>query len=206
MKREVIKKIAFVFVCSLAISFLVDKVVGNSIWEISGMGNDFYAQLITISTVIVGFAFTNMGLMLSVVDSKTIQALKGTDILSYKSDILVKSIIFCCGSLILSFIMIVKFLTIAKKIFMVLGIDRVLDVAFWTGIIKDTILVTGIILLSIGVYYFILSTKEVAELLRKVYKQEKMPEDKKKTVNDFLKREKEAIVVEDEEKDIFTSD
>lgn len=131
---------------------------------------DFQFNLITVSTVFAGFSLTVLGMLLGMFSEPIVEKLQDTNIITRKSSKLMNSVIAFCGSGIISLLFIVRF-------------DQFINgdgIELFNKII-EYFFVLGIVLMGIGIIYFISSTIGVFQLISKIYT---------KKVDDYEKKEK----------------
>lgn len=165
-------KIAFV----LLITFVIQRSKLINMPD-SGQMEDFQFNLITVSTVFAGFSLTVLGMLLGMFSEPMVEKLKDTNIITRKSSKLMNSVIAFCGSGIVSLLFIVRvdqFIGGAGK-----ELFKIIEYSF----------VLGIVLMAIGIIYFISSTIGVFQLISKIYT---------KKIDDY--KEKEKVYKEELEK------
>lgn len=114
-------------------------------------------NLITISTVFIGFAFTSLGILLGMSSEKLIQRIKDTSIVMSKVLKIARSIVFLLVSVMIS-------------LYFVLGINRFLFKEESTlGMVDQSIYVIGLGSLVIGVIFYALSIYELYDLIKRTY-------------------------------------
>lgn len=166
-------KIAFV----VLITFVIQRIKLINMPDPEQM-EDFQFNLITVSTVFAGFSLTVLGMLLGMFSEPLVEKLKDTNIITRKSSKLMNSVIAFCGSGIVSLLFIVRvdqFIGGAgKELF-----NKIIEYSF----------VLGIVLMAIGIIYFISSTIGVFQLISKIYT---------KKIDDY--KEKEKVYKEELEK------
>lgn len=158
-------KIAFV----ILITFAIQRIKLIKVPDAEQMEN-FQFNLITVSTVFSGFSFTVLGMLLGMFSESMIEKLKDTNIVTRKSSKLMKSIMAFSGSWIISLLFIV-------------GGNQFIN-GKWIDLfneITEYFFTLGVILMVIGIIYFISSTIGVFQMISKIYA---------KKVDDYKEREK----------------
>lgn len=122
--------------------------------------NDFYFNMITLNSVIAGFAFTNLGLLLSAASTDVVRKICKTDIMKRKNDKLMASVIYSVATMFLCLPFVVDMGTLVNSFFPK-NIAR---------IISDGLYLSMIILLILGMVYFVKSITEISNLLDEVYR------------------------------------
>ncbi|MCI7301535.1 MAG: hypothetical protein SOR93_06510 [Clostridiales Family XIII bacterium] len=155
-----------------AIAFFTVAIIINALeiinipyaWEMK----DFQINLFTICSVLAGFSFTVMGLLTTILSDELIRKLKNTSVVTSKSELILKSIIW-------------------------FGVPAVLSVLFFTGIIdkfcsliklsfiEGLLFVSQIECLLIGFWFFFQATKGVYKLIQKIYGYNQKEMENKKT-------------------------
>ena len=166
-------KIAFV----VLITFVIRRIKLINM-PAPGQMEDFQFNLITVSTVFAGFSLTVLGMLLGMFSEPMIEKLKDTNIITRKSSKLMNRVIAFCGSGIVSLLFIVRgdqFISgVGEELF-----NKIIEYSF----------VLGIVLMAIGIIYFISSTIGVFQLISKIYT---------KKIDDY--KEKEKVYKEELEK------
>lgn len=146
-------KMAFV----VLITFVIQKIKMINMPGPEQM-EDFQFNLITVSTVFAGFSLTVLGMLLGMFSEPMVEKLKDTNIVTRKSSKLMNSVIAFCGSGIISLLFIVR-------------IDRFIngnEIELFNKII-EYFFTLGIVLMGIGIIYFISSTIGVFQLISRIY-------------------------------------
>ena len=147
---------------------------------------DFQIDLFTICSVLAGFSFTVMGLLTTILSDELIKKLENTSIVTSKSELILKSILW-------------------------FGAPAVLSILFFTGVIdklsdliklpfvEGLLFVSQIECLLIGFWFFFRATKGVYKLIQKIYGYNKEEMENKK--DEFNKEMDQAKKRRDELKD-----
>lgn len=142
-------------------------------------GNDFYFNMITLNSIIAGFAFTNIGLLLSAASTEVVRRICKTDIMKRKNDKLMASVAYSVATMFICMPYVMDMGVYVGKVFPVVLID----------IIADGMYLSMIILLILGIAYFVKSITEISNLLDEVYKNKsKLTEEKIEDINKELKK------------------
>ncbi len=177
MRRKCIKFICIIcFLCVLlsAASFLF----GIQIFE-RDKGNDFYFNMITLNSVIAGFAFTNIGLLLNAFSTEVVQRICNTDIMQRKNDKLIASIIYCVAAMFISLLFVVDFGSLTNKFVP----------EQFVQIIADGLYLSIVILMVLGIVYFVKSISDVSNLLSVIYKNKSnLTEEKIDNIHKHLRK------------------
>lgn len=168
----------------ICLSGVIVSAVSNR-WNIQffqrAESDDFYFNMITLNSVIAGFAFTNLGLLLGAASTEVVQKISNTDIMKRKNDKLMISIIFTVAAMILSLLFVVDLGTLAIK-FLSSSVVQ---------IIANGLYLASIVMMIIGVVYFVKSIIEISQLLDQVYrKKSKLTEEKIESINNALNKGK----------------
>lgn len=140
--------------------------------------DDFYFNMITLNSVIAGFAFTNIGLLLSAASTEVVRKICKTDIMKRKNDKLMASVAYSVATM---FICLPYVVDIGDVIGSVLP-------SVFIKIIADGMYLAMIILLILGIVYFVKSITEISNLLDEVYKNKSnLTEEKINDINKELK-------------------
>lgn len=126
---------------------------------------DFHFNLITINSIIAGFSFTNLGILISLSDADLVKKISGTSIIPRKNKVLIMSVISCCISIFLSLIFVLKLdETIFEPILMIFPskYKAFENFCYLMYTLCIAFLVSGIIM-------FAKSIKEMSNLLLKIY-------------------------------------
>jgi len=157
-----------------AASFLL----GIQIFE-RDKGNDFYFNMITLNSVIAGFAFTNIGLLLNAFSTEVVQRICNTDIMQRKNDKLIASIIYCVAAMFISLLFVVDFGSLTNKFVP----------EQFVQIIADGLYLSIVILMVLGIVYFVKSISDVSNLLSVIYKNKSsLTEEKIDNINKHLRK------------------
>lgn len=146
-------KIAFV----ILITFVIQKVKLINMPNSEQM-DDFQFNLITVSTVFAGFSLTVLGMLLGMFSEPMAEKLKDTSIVTRKSSKLMNSVMAFCGSGIISLLFIVKFNLFINGN----------EIELFNKL-TEYFFVLGIVLMGIGIIYFISSTIGVFQLISIIY-------------------------------------
>ena len=160
-----IGKIAFV----VLITFIIQRIKLINMPDPEQM-EDFQFNLITVSTVFAGFSLTVLGMLLGMFSEPMVKKLNDTNIVTRKSSKLMNSIVAFCGSGIISLLFIVR-------------LDQFINVdgREMCNKLAEYFYVLGIVLMGIGIIYFISSTIGVFQLISKIYA---------KKIDDYKEKEK----------------
>lgn len=179
MKKKCIKLIGLIcFLCVLlsAVFTLFDIRVFERAKD-----NDFYFNIITLNSVIAGFAFTNIGLLLSAFSTEVVQRICKTDIMKRKNDKLLASVIYCVAAMFISLLYVVDLGPIVNKYIPELIVKTIAD-GLYLAIITSMIL---------GIVYFVKSIADISNLLDEVYKNKSnLTTEKIENINKELRKEK----------------
>lgn len=127
-----------------------------------------FSLIITTASIISGFAFTNLGILISLSNTELVRKISNTSIMAKRNITLITSIIFCCISI---FIALVFVLQLDKTI--IEGLIESLAPYKYKEVLKDKIIsllyINCVIFLISGIIYFVKAIKEMSYLLLKVY-------------------------------------
>ena len=118
---------------------------------------EFQFNMITVSTVFAGFSFTVLGILLGMFSEPMMEKLKDTSIVTRKSKKLMRSVIYICGSGILSLLFIVK-----SDRFIISYVPK-------ANSIIEYLFISCIFFLLMGIINFVASTLGVFQLIEKIY-------------------------------------
>lgn len=143
---------------------------------------DFQFDMITVSTVFAGFSFTVLGMLLGMFSEPMMKKLKDTSIVTRKSKKLMRSVMYFCGSGIISLLFIAK-------------IDQyIIKYIPKTKSIVECLFVVCIFLLIRGIISFGASTLGVFHLIEKVYGYDAIKyKIKKEEYQEEIKKAKEQL-------------
>lgn len=131
---------------------------------------DYHFNILTINSILSGFALTNLGILLTISDAHIIKKLEGTDILRKRNIVIGHAIIFGAISIFISifWVLEVNFEVLSERI----GKPQfLLFQEFWFYI--------EILSLIISVSYFLLSAEKMIRLLNILYMPKNQYSDKK---------------------------
>jgi len=157
MKKKCIKIVCLIYlVCIVlaAIFALTDVCMFERVYS-----DDFYFDMITLDSVIAGFAFTNIGLLLNVAGTEVIRKVDNTDIMKRKNDKLLASIIYCVAAMFASLPFIINIGQNIKNFFP----------QFVSEFLAEGLYLSIIILSVLGIIYFVQSIIDISNLLDEVY-------------------------------------
>lgn len=157
---------------------------------------DYQLSLFTISSVFAGFSFTELGILLSLMSEELIRRLKGTNIITKKSENIVNSIIYFCISGIFSLMFVIGFNSVIFKYLYKFN-EKISQQS-----VDGVLFTCGVCYILFGIIYFIISSKGVYELIKKIYgyntsKAKKMKEDFLGNIEDAKKRRNNTYVDKD---------
>lgn len=175
MKQKCMKRIVYVCMVCLVLSAI------SHVLEIPFLkhnkDNGFYFNIITINSVIAGFAFTNIGLLLSVSGMDIVKKVEGTDILQKKNRKLICSILFCTAAMFIGLPYTIDIGSIAGQMVPTLIVE----------IIADGFHLSIIVLLIIGMIYFLKAVLEISNLFAVIYPKQTIPQKRKDEIVKALK-------------------
>ena len=120
--------------------------------------------MFTISTVLAGFSFTTLSMLLSMNSEERMRKLDDTSVVINKSKKIVISLIYFMISSLMSLFLILNVPKLLENIKIV--VSEKIDVL---GLIQRFIYYAGILSLLVGIIYFIISVYEVYDLIKRVY-------------------------------------
>lgn len=173
--------------CTQSIIFIsilcILLVVFTSFFKVSVLerpyDNSFYFNIVTLNSVIVGFAFTNMGLLLNACSTEVVQKLRKTDVMKHKNDNIQKSISFCVVAMFVALAFMLDLGNLPAKFIPWMYIE----------VIADGLYLAVIILMIIGMLYFVKSISDVSKLFDEIYKNESTLGNKDiENINNALKK------------------
>lgn len=162
-----INKIILV-ICISVLIFLLKIVANITLLNLPNDAEkiDFHFNLITINSIIAGFSFTNLGILISLSDADLVKKISSTSIIPRKNKVLIMSVISCCISIFLSLIFVLEIdETIIQPILKVFAKRNDIvfkDLSYFLYILCIAFLIFGIIM-------FAKSIKEMSNLLLKIY-------------------------------------
>lgn len=138
--------------------------------------SEIHFDLLTVSSIIGGFMFTSLGLLLSVSEYSIIKKLNETSIMSKKNGRIIKGLTFNMVSIFISLIFILKL----EKVLIVF--DKILksinfNISIY-GFLINYLAILGLICLVMSFIYFSLSIKDITTILRAIEednKKKKLP-------------------------------
>lgn len=138
---------------------------------ISGINSELPKEMVsyqfnmfTISTVLAGFSFTTLSMLLSMNSEERMRKLDDTSVVINKSKKIVISLIYFMISSLMSLFLILNVPKLLENIKIV--VSEKIDVL---GLIQRFIYYAGILSLLVGIIYFIISVYEVYDLFKRVY-------------------------------------
>ncbi len=158
-------------------------------------------NLFTISSVLAGFSFTVLGMLLGMFSEKMMDKIKETSIVTRKCKKVANSLLLFCVSGFVSLCFIVRLDIAIERIFIKIGSDK-------AEFFINGFFLLGIICLFLGIVYFLISVYEIYGLIKSVYGYNK----KKRNMNAEFWDEVEAakkrnkLKIHDTERDIFTKE
>ena len=181
-KRQCVK-ILFV-ICIASVCF---SIVSNQ-WNIKFFqcadSDDFYFNMITLNSVLAGFAFTNLGVLLGVASTETVQKISNTDIMKRKNDKLMISIIFTVAAMLLSLLFVVDLGSLVIMFLPLLVVQ----------IVANGLYIASIIMMVIGIVYFVKSIIEISQLLDTVYRnRSKLTNKQIENIHSELRKDKGEV-------------
>lgn len=145
---------------------------------------DFQFNILTVSTVFVGFSFTALGMLLGFASDKLVESLKNTDYMFKNSSKLVLSIIFFSISIIISLSYIIgaeKFITnILSKIPQIVK-----------DLLNNLMFINCIGFLLAGFIQYLSELKELYRLISHIYAFKVIPQEKKDKFFNDIKQAKQ---------------
>lgn len=168
---DVIKKnkILTSIIISIILCIIAMKTNYNKLNLLTGSkGESIQFNLLTVNSIIAGFIFTNLGLLISISQHEVIQKLRCTTIIERKNSRMMTGLVF---HIIVIFIAL-SFIFDVPKCFIL--IDKVLKVLKINIIIStfliDLLAIFEIVCLVIGILHFTLSIRDIHSLLQAVTK------------------------------------
>lgn len=159
------KEIYGVLGCSLILFFVLRGFDINILDSFPIDFKGFHIDLITINSIIAGFAFTNLGILISLVDMREVEELKKTDIMIKKNEKLITCIYFLCFSMIISLMYVLNIFHVFKEI--CIRICEPLNVIALA--LNQFFTIICYVSMIAGVIYFMASLREVNKLIRLIY-------------------------------------
>lgn len=173
-KKNIIRKYFFVIAACIFFSFVNNKIEIISIPCDKDMV-DYQFNMFTISSVFAGFAFTMLGILLGMSSENLLKSIRKTDIIIRKCEKIVFSLICFCSSGFFSLSLILGINDFLRQSLKIYWFDKIF---FW--------LVVGFLI--IGLVYFIISIKELVELIKRIYGYDKAQiEKERKEYRDDIK-------------------
>lgn len=150
---------------------------------------NFNFNLITINSIIAGFSFTTLGIILGLSGSELIIKISKTNIMSDKSKIIITSIVYCCASIITSMIFVLQLHdSIIYRIIDIIFIDQNVQLLVY-NIVLELLYTICIVFLFGGLKFFLKSIREVSRLIMKIYKNKsKLSPEKVNEIKSALSR------------------
>lgn len=182
------KRILYVSVASAILCIIGTNLEYSKLNDLTGINNSgIHFNLLTVSSIVAGFMFTNLGVLISVSDHDFIKKLRTTTIIENKNERIIKGIIFNILSMFISLIFILEL----EKIFFLA--DRVLNAINIDFIISSYLInylaIFGITSLIMGFLYFAKSVKDINVVLKAIQKNNK----KEKLSDEVIKELKNNI-------------
>lgn len=144
---------------------------------------DFQFNMLTISTVLIGFSFTVMGILFGFSSNELIKKLENTDYMQKNVNALMNSIAFFILSIVVSFVFV---LGLNESI-----VNRMLQAINLNVSIDKLLFLWNVSLLGVGFWYFIKELKELSTLLQFIYKvKNKISKEQVKEFEDALDKSK----------------
>ena len=184
MEIENLKKDLIIdLILSLIISIIINSQYCLQIPELNQM-KEFQFNLFTVTSVMEGFSFTTLGIILGLSSEPIIKKLKGTTILAKKCESTAKSIFFFIFSGIIS----------------LLFIFGIFELEYISKTIKH-FYILGVLFLILGFIYFIKSVYETYKLIIKIFDISKDEKDRCKRcfVNKENKKDNDDYNLEQDE-------
>lgn len=154
---------------------------------------DYQFNILTVSTVLAGFSFTALGMLLGVSSEKFVEKLKGTDYMLKNSRKLVMSIVFFTISIIISMLYIIgvdKF--IINKIVELPMLDH--EGFQIHKMLSSFLFINGISFLLVGFIQFLFELRELYRLISYIYSFKVIKQDEKDKFFNVLNNAKEKWI------------
>lgn len=167
---KIFNKIIFILIVS-ALVIIISIFIGYDLLPLPKLEDSIISQfnlIITTNSIIAGFSFTNLGILISLSDTDLVKRLSNTTIMTRKNEILITSIDFCCLSIFISLIFVLRLDTTIVKPLCFNLLTRDLYYIIYPKLISFLYNLSIFSLIS-GLIYFVKSIKEVSNLLMKVY-------------------------------------
>lgn len=204
---KIFNKIIFILIVS-ALVIIISIFIGYDLLPLPKLEDSIISQfnlIITTNSIIAGFSFTNLGILISLSDTDLVKRLSNTTIMTKKNEILITSIDFCCLSIFISLIFVLRLDTTIVKPLCFNLLTRDLYYIIYPKSISFLYNLSIFSLIS-GLIYFVKSIKELSNLLMKVYESNN-PKITEQDVKLFKKRlleldeEKSKNNLEDKDED-----
>lgn len=167
---KIFNKVIFILIVS-ALVIIISIFIGYDLLPLPKLEDSIISQfnlIITTNSIIAGFSFTNLGILISLSDTDLVKRLSNTTIMTRKNEILITSIDFCCLSIFISLIFVLRLDTTIVKPLCFNLLTRDLYYIIYPKLISFLYNLSIFSLIS-GLIYFVKSIKEVSNLLMKVY-------------------------------------
>ena len=177
-KRDYLFRIAIVAVVSLILSFMRQILQISIVPMPQGDTVNYHIQVLTISSVFCGFSLTNLTLLIEVHSEEIVKKLKGTDILQKRNIRISYSIMYGAISAFIAVLWVLR--VNSGLITKIIGIGG-------ASFLKDFLFNVEIVSLLLCIIYFMISSKNMIELVSIIHKpQKKMTDEEVKKYQEKL--------------------
>lgn len=168
--NKILNKIIIVLIVGILVT-IIDSFMDYNLMSLPKLDSNIISQfslIIITNSIFAGVSFTTLGILISLSSADLIKKLSNTTVMLHKNDVLITCIAFCCLSISLSLIFVLRLdRTIINSLCLIL-LKGDLYYKLYTKFIKFIYVVSLLSFLN-GFIYFIKSIKEVSSLLIKVY-------------------------------------
>lgn len=168
--NKILNKIIIVLIVGILIT-IIDSFMDYNLMSLPKLDSNIISQfslIIITNSIFAGVSFTTLGILISLSSADLIKKLSNTTVMLHKNYVLITCIAFCCLSISLSLIFVLRLdRTIINSLCLIL-LKGDLYYKLYPKFIKFIYVVSLLSFLN-GFIYFIKSIKEVSSLLIKVY-------------------------------------
>lgn len=168
--NKILNKIIIVLIVGILVT-IIDSFMDYNLMSLPKLDSNIISQfslIIITNSIFAGVSFTTLGILISLSSADLIKKLSNTTVMLHKNYVLITCIAFCCLSISLSLIFVLRLdRTIINSLYLIL-LKGDLYYKLYPKFINFIYVVSLLSFLN-GFIYFIKSIKEVSNLLIKVY-------------------------------------
>lgn len=168
--NKILNKIIIVLIVGILVT-IIDSFMDYNLMSLPKLDSNIISQfslIIITNSIFAGVSFTTLGILISLSSADLIKKLSNTTVMLHKNYVLITCIAFCCLSISLSLIFVLRLdRTIINSLCLILLKGDLYYKLYYKFI--NFIYVVSLLSFLNGFIYFIKSIKEVSNLLIKVY-------------------------------------